>query len=179
MLQTSICARTPAGNYRGCVHPGTWADEARFERLKELWADGRPASEIAGLLGNTTRNAVIGKVHRLGLAGRKTTTRQPRRRRASPSRTVGRRPVFPPRPPVKAVLPVLRALPPLEAAPAECVTIITAGPHNCRWPIGDPMLPGFPHARALDHVRELAGKLPSLAAEVRSNCAAAGITRSS
>ncbi len=34
---------------------------------------------------------------------------------------------------------------------------------------------GFPHARALDHVRELAGKLPDLAAEVRSSCAAAGL----
>jgi GcrA cell cycle regulator len=143
MLQTSISARTPAGNYRGCVHPGTWTDETRVERLKMLWADGLSASEIATLLGEVTRNAVIGKVHRLGLAGRKTTTRQPRQRQTSPSRTVQRRPMFPPRPPVRAALPVLRALPALEAAPAECVTIVTAGPHNCLWPIGDPKLPDF------------------------------------
>ena len=64
--------------------PG-WTD-TRTERLKALWADGRSASEIAGLLGEVTRNAVIGKVHRLGLAGRKTTSRQPVPRRTSPRR---------------------------------------------------------------------------------------------
>ena len=52
-------------------------DDARIERLKYLWADGCTASEIAARLGNTTRNAVIGKVHRLGLAGRKAVPRRP------------------------------------------------------------------------------------------------------
>ena len=47
----------------------TWTDE-RVELLKKLWADGQSASEIAGELGGITRNAVIGKVHRLGLSGR-------------------------------------------------------------------------------------------------------------
>src|SRR6478609_3569038 len=47
----------------------TWTDE-RVERLKKLWADGLSASQIAGELGGITRNAVIGKVHRLGLSGR-------------------------------------------------------------------------------------------------------------
>ena len=47
----------------------TWTDE-RVELLKKLWADGLSASQIAGELGNVTRNAVIGKVHRLGLSGR-------------------------------------------------------------------------------------------------------------
>ncbi len=64
--------------------PG-WTD-TRTERLKALWAEGRSASEIAGLLGEVTRNAVIGKVHRLNLAGRKTTSRQPVPRRTSPRR---------------------------------------------------------------------------------------------
>ena len=52
----------------------TWNDE-RVDALKKLWADGLSASQIAGRLGGVTRNAVIGKVHRLGLAGRATTSR--------------------------------------------------------------------------------------------------------
>ena len=47
----------------------TWTDE-RVELLKKLWADGLSASQIAAELGGITRNAVIGKVHRLGLSGR-------------------------------------------------------------------------------------------------------------
>ncbi len=47
----------------------SWTDE-RVEILKKLWADGLSASQIAGELGGVTRNAVIGKVHRLGLSGR-------------------------------------------------------------------------------------------------------------
>lgn len=46
-----------------------WTDE-RVELLKKLWADGLSASQIAAELGGITRNAVIGKVHRLGLSGR-------------------------------------------------------------------------------------------------------------
>ena len=46
-------------------------DGRRVEQLKQHWIDGKSASQIASLLGNgVTRNAVIGKVHRLGLAGR-------------------------------------------------------------------------------------------------------------
>jgi len=47
----------------------SWTDE-RVERLKELWAEGMSASQIAKVLGGVTRNAVIGKVHRLGLSNR-------------------------------------------------------------------------------------------------------------
>src|SRR3974377_728573 len=47
----------------------SWTDE-RVETLKKLWADGLSASQIAAELGGVTRNAVIGKVHRLGLSGR-------------------------------------------------------------------------------------------------------------
>ena len=45
-------------------------DETREAKLKELWEKGHTASQIAELLGGTTRNAVIGKAHRLKLAGR-------------------------------------------------------------------------------------------------------------
>ncbi len=51
-----------------------WTDE-RVELLKKLWGEGLSASQIAGRLGSVTRNAVIGKVHRLGLSGRATTSR--------------------------------------------------------------------------------------------------------
>ena len=47
----------------------TW-DEAREAKLRELWEKGHTASQIAKILGDTTRNAVIGKAHRLKLAGR-------------------------------------------------------------------------------------------------------------
>src|SRR5258705_1610523 len=45
----------------------TWTDD-RVEQLKKLWESGLSASQIAAELGNVTRNAVIGKVHRLGLS---------------------------------------------------------------------------------------------------------------
>ncbi len=47
----------------------SWNQE-REEKLKELWKKGHTASQIAEMLGGTTRNAVIGKVHRLKLAAR-------------------------------------------------------------------------------------------------------------
>ena len=46
-----------------------WTPE-RVETLKKMWADGQSASQIAGELGGVTRNAVIGKIHRLGLSNR-------------------------------------------------------------------------------------------------------------
>jgi len=46
-----------------------WTEE-RVEQLRQLWSQGKSASEIADTLGDVTRNAVIGKAHRLGLSGR-------------------------------------------------------------------------------------------------------------
>ncbi|MGE4324872.1 MAG: GcrA family cell cycle regulator [Pseudodonghicola sp.] len=51
----------------------SWTDE-RVELLKKMWAEGQSASQIAKELGGVTRNAVIGKVHRLGLSNRTTGT---------------------------------------------------------------------------------------------------------
>src|SRR5262245_3711660 len=63
----------------------TWTDE-RVETLKKLWTDGLSASQIAAELGGITRNAVIGKVHRLGLSGRakSPSSTAPRPRKARP-----------------------------------------------------------------------------------------------
>ena len=47
----------------------SWTDE-RIDRLKTMWAEGSTASHIAELLGGVSRNAVIGKAHRLGLESR-------------------------------------------------------------------------------------------------------------
>ena len=47
----------------------SWTEE-RIERLKKMWHDGATASQIADELGGVSRNAVIGKAHRLGLEQR-------------------------------------------------------------------------------------------------------------
>ena len=64
----------------------TWSDD-RVEQLKKLWEAGLSASQIAAELGNVTRNAVIGKVHRLGLSGRakSPSSAAPRPRKARPA----------------------------------------------------------------------------------------------
>ena len=134
MLQTSIYARTPAGNGSG------WTPE-RIETLARLWNDGLSASQIAGKLGEVTRNAVIGKVHRLGLTGRRATTaRQPRRtspRRDRAGRVSMRKPV--PRSRPSPVTP--DRLPPAPAA--LMIALAELSGSGCHWPIGDPRLPGF------------------------------------
>ena len=56
-----------------------WTDD-RVEQLKNMWTEGLSASQIARALGGVTRNAVIGKVHRLGLAGRASPSRAERPR---------------------------------------------------------------------------------------------------
>src|SRR5262249_58839592 len=63
--------------------PMGWTD-GRVELLKKLWADGLSPKQIAAELGGVTRNAVIGKVHRLGLSGRakSTSSTAPRPRKA-------------------------------------------------------------------------------------------------
>src|ERR1043165_2566889 len=76
--QPTRCRRRKGDSARGIVRaaPGRnedngtmmWTDE-RVELLKKLWTDGLSASQIAAELGGITRNAVIGKVHRLGLSG--------------------------------------------------------------------------------------------------------------
>lgn len=129
----------------------SWTDE-RVSTLKKLWLDGLSASQIAKQLGGVTRNAVIGKVHRLGLSGR-----------AAPSQPA--RPAFkaprPARPAAQAMPSAPRRVTPVEApssvpvaaAPAPLpafrheepgsATVLTLGAHMCKWPIGDPSSEGF------------------------------------
>src|SRR6185369_13891482 len=74
--------------------------EQRIETLRKLWGQGQTASQIAAILGGITRNAVIGKAHRLGLTGRPSPIKReagsgtaPARRKTSTART--ERPVRP------------------------------------------------------------------------------------
>ena len=135
-----------------------WTEE-RVELLKKLWNEGLSASQIAGRLGGVTRNAVIGKVHRLGLSGRVTPTRtlgtrRPRTRNATAQRRVVVRPRAAVAPGGAArahwqwessVAP--EGLPevaeelfiPLEDR--KSVLMLKEG--DCRWPIGDPQAPDF------------------------------------
>jgi GcrA cell cycle regulator len=122
----------------------SWTDE-RVETLKKLWQDGLSASQIAAELGGVTRNAVIGKVHRLGLSGRgQPTSSVKRQRRAQPTvrrptrptTTVGNLALQPQyeeneAPPVRhrsnLVVPISRRL-----------TLDKLTERTCKWPIGDP-----------------------------------------
>jgi len=65
-----------------------WTDE-RVELLKKLWAEGLSASQIAAQLGGVSRNAVIGKVHRLKLSGRGRATAAPTRQKKAVQQGTG------------------------------------------------------------------------------------------
>jgi GcrA cell cycle regulator len=60
--------------------------EQRIETLRKLWGQGQTASQIAAILGGITRNAVIGKAHRLGLTGRPSPIKREAGSNTSPSR---------------------------------------------------------------------------------------------
>ena len=135
----------------------SWTDE-RVELLKKLWSEGLSASQIAGRLGSITRNAVIGKVHRLGLAGRATTSRmkshRPRPRPAVPGNgalakrlarprfaaagATGVRPAFLP-----DSEPFTPSLEEIVIPLAERKTVLDLLESHCRWPIGDPQHDDF------------------------------------
>ena len=106
-----------------------WTDE-RVEQLKNLWTEGLSASQIARVLGGVTRNAVIGKVHRLGLAGRASPSRVDRPRLPSAPRMSLRAPQ-PPAPPIIEEDP-------LTLEDGSHATVLTINDRMCRWPIGDP-----------------------------------------
>jgi GcrA cell cycle regulator len=124
----------------------SWTDE-RVSVLKNLWAEGLSASQIAKQLGGgVTRNAVIGKVHRLGLAGRATPSRPPKR----PVRMARPRNVASPTPRARTAttpsVPLVPAAPPLEPLRREdgsVTTVLNLNERTCKWPIGDPAEQGF------------------------------------
>lgn len=91
----------------------SWTDE-RIEQLRTLWTQGRSASEIAAIFGDVSRNAVIGKAHRLGLSGR-----------PSPIKKADAKPRRP------------------EPQQRRLAVVHTFGERQCKWPVGDPKDPDF------------------------------------
>jgi GcrA cell cycle regulator len=133
----------------------SWTDE-RVELLRKLWMDGLSASQIATELSNgITRNAVIGKVHRLGLSGRvkNAAPAAPRPRVQAPRAA---KPMAP-RPMTTAVrgntimiveesvqeVQVLRPVEDVVVPISERVTIMELKEAMCRWPLGDPSTAEF------------------------------------
>lgn len=96
-----------------------WTDE-RIEKLKALWDSGQSASQIAKELGEgVTRNAVIGKAHRLGLKSRPSPVKSDK---------------------VKAKAPARRAT---KKDPSKLISLLDLTDRMCKWPIGHPGDPDF------------------------------------
>ena len=145
-----------------------WTEE-RVELLKKLWMEGFSASQIAAELGDgVTRNAVIGKVHRLKLSARaKPTSSSPARhqaprpaaRRLAPTAPSHSSAVVKQRSMMRtgvAGATALAAVPEVETevyvAPAvqelfipedKRLTLLQLNEHTCKWPIGDPLTQDF------------------------------------
>lgn len=120
-----------------------WTDE-RVELLKTLWAEGLSAAQIANKMGGVTRNAVIGKVHRLGLSGRATPAKPQRGRSAAPERKEDNSPIQKTkRPEMKSVIPEPEFIAPLVLDTGDKTTVSTIKNNMCKWPIGDPAQDDF------------------------------------
>lgn len=118
-----------------------WNDE-RVELLKKFWAEGLSASQIASKMGGVTRNAVIGKVHRLGLSGRATPAKPQRgcdadfeveeQAVASHARTE-----------IEALIVEPEFSAPAVLSSGDMATVATLKGNMCKWPIGDPAKEDF------------------------------------
>ncbi len=140
----------------------SWTDE-RVEKLKKLWAEGLSASQIAAQLGGVSRNAVIGKVHRLSLPGRakaggSSAPRAPKRQPSAPrSTSYSARPAAPRSAPRSVGATALRAeadpniYEEIELDPADNVVVPISrrlaltelSERTCKWPVGDPLKDDF------------------------------------
>ena len=128
----------------------TWSDD-RVEQLKKLWEGGLSASQIAAELGNVTRNAVIGKVHRLGLSGRakSPSSAAPRQRKARPAQQMMRvsRPVSRGNTALAHAFEVEVEPDPIaydNVVPmSQRLSLLELNEATCHWPVGDPSQPGI------------------------------------
>lgn len=122
----------------------SWTDE-RVSLLKRLWGEGKTAAEIAKLIGGVTRNAVIGKAHRLKLSGRVSpiqengdpaspVARAPRKASEPRARKISNRDIIAP-----VMVPKLEA----DICIGEGVQLVELKEGMCRWPVGDPKEEGF------------------------------------
>lgn len=100
----------------------SWTDE-RVALLRKMWSEGKTAAEIAKELGGVTRNAVIGKAHRLKLSNR-----------VSPIQQNNKKPVKAEEKPVRRLAPVK----PQAHIKIKGVKMVDLRDKMCRWPLGDP-----------------------------------------
>jgi GcrA cell cycle regulator len=125
-----------------------WSSE-RIDQLRSLWHNGMSASQIATQLGGISRNAVIGKAHRLGLVGRPSPIKNrpagvarrtaPRRPRVEPAQSAPRAVAAPVTvTPPSMVNKAEPSTPRPEISDAPGATILTLTDRICKWPIGDP-----------------------------------------
>lgn len=125
-----------------------WTED-RVEMLKKLWTEGLSASQIARQMGEVTRNAVIGKVHRLGLSGRATPARVSTARVATS--TTRARTTQPSVAGAQIAYNADDALQEIEPNPVpepilsaeERTSVLNLTEHTCKWPIGDPGTKNF------------------------------------
>lgn len=117
--------------------PGNaWTDE-RVALLRKLWAEGLAARDIAAALGGgITKNAAIGKAHRIGLEGRRrmaprALTPRPPKPKPAP------RPALPPLPPRAFAEPRTVARAASSFSSTGPVRFMRASAHACRWPLDD------------------------------------------
>jgi len=107
----------------------SWTDE-RVELLTKLWGEGKTAAEIAKELGGVTRNAVIGKAHRLKLSNRVSPIQQNKKPASVKTQSA---PPIPERKIQKAAAQDNR----------QGVPLIDLKASQCRWPLGDPREESF------------------------------------
>ena len=153
----------------------SWTDE-RVETLKRMWAEGQSASQIAKELGGVTRNAVIGKVHRLGLSNRDEAEPETPAAAAAPAPAPepkveakakpAPKPKAAPRPEPVAAAPAPEPAPAAEDEPATEAAVPAFAPRRPIVPAGQP-LPPQPSANeispeALATVREIEKKARKL-----------------
>ncbi len=149
----------------------SWTDE-RVETLKKMWSEGQSASQIAKELGGVTRNAVIGKVHRLGLSNRAgAAPAKPAKEKEKPAaetkaaapakeesaiQTAPERPTTPAR---RQIIPAGQPLPPQPSAneispealasvrevekKSKKISLMELTERTCKWPVGDPATDDF------------------------------------
>lgn len=146
----------------------SWTDE-RVELLKKMWSEGQSASQIAKELGGVTRNAVIGKVHRLGLSNRAGASPAPAPEKKSAKAEPAAKPAAKSNPkekvvevtvqPRKPIVPAGQPLPPQPSAneispealakvseiekTAKRISLMELTERTCKWPIGDPATDDF------------------------------------
>ena len=117
----------------------TWTED-RIATLKRLWNEGQSASVVARELGGVTRNAVIGKVHRLGLSGRVAPAAPGAGRRASkPSLTTPVRR----KPRLAGVVGRVIVAEAMGDEDRERTPLLRLRRAGCRWVFGDPKAEAF------------------------------------